>query len=128
MDKIDRLNTRLKQIGHIPKAGAIAFNLLGQTLQSKEVVLYLLEGAIHNTLGYLIATDVRVFYAGIDRHMKPMLEYINYEDIHTIETLLPSVDLLIKDKEERKFIIRGCEPKDALKFVKLIKYLREGPF
>jgi hypothetical protein len=130
MDKIDHLNTRFKQIGYEPKSGAIAFNLLAQTLKKKEIVLYLLEGSIHNTLGYIIATDVRVFYAGVDRHKKPMLEHINYENIETIEsitTLLPSVDVLITSKDGQQFRIKGCEPKDGNKFVKLIKYLSEGP-
>jgi hypothetical protein len=129
MDKIDHLNARFKQIGYIPKSGAIAFNLLAQSLKEKEILLYLLEGSIHNTLGYLIATDTRIFYAGIDRHKKPMLEHIKYEDIssiETIDTLLPSVDILITSKNEDEFTIRGCERTDGNKFVKLIRYLSEG--
>lgn len=129
MDKIDHLNTRFKQIGYVPQSGSIAFSLLAQSLKEKEVVLYLLEGSIHNTLGYLIATDSRIFYAGIDRHKKPMLEHINYEEIESIEsavTLMPSIDIIINSKSENEFIIRGCEPKDGNKFVKLIRYLSKG--
>lgn|SRR5690606_29518049 len=130
MDKIDHLNTRFRQIGYVPQSGAIAFNLLAQTLKKKEIVLYLLEGSIHNTLGYLIATDIRVFYAGVDKHKSPMLEHINYEDIENIEsvnTMLPSVEIIIKSKNGKEFRIKGCDPSDGKKFVKLISYLGEGP-
>lgn len=130
MDKIDHLNTRFKQIGYVPKSGAIAFNLLAQTLKKKEIVLYLLEGSIHNTLGYLIATDIRIFYIGVDKHKKASLEHINYEDIENIKSetsVLPSVEILITAKKGEQFRIKGCEPEDGKKFVKLIRYLSEGP-
>ncbi len=129
MGAIDHLNNRFKQIGYVPQSGAIAFNLLAQSLQEKEVVLYLLEGSIHNTLGYLIATDIRVFYAGINKHKIPMLEHINYSDITSIEsvkiTKVPSIEILISDNNDQEFRIKGCEPKDGAKFVKLLKYLSE---
>jgi len=129
MNTIEHLNSRFRQIGYEPKSGAIAFNLLAQTLKQSEVVLYLIEGSIHNTLGYLIATDRRIFYAGIDRHKKPMLEHINYEDIDAIEdldTLLPSIDILITSKKGNQVKIKGCEPSDGNKFVTLIKYLSQA--
>ncbi|MBX9853074.1 MAG: PH domain-containing protein [Cytophagaceae bacterium] len=129
MDTIDHLNSRFKQIGYTPKSGAIAFTLLAQTLKKKEVVLYLLEGSIGNTIGYLIATDKRVFYAGIDKHKSPMLEHMNYSDIENIKsvtTRLPSVDILISSRKGKEFRIKGCEPKDGNKFVKLLRYLSEG--
>lgn len=127
MNTVDHLNTRFKQIGYVPQSGAIAFNLLAQTLKNKEIVLYLLEGSVHNTIGYLIATDSRVFYAGVDKHKKPILEHIHYENITAIEsviTVLPSIDIEITSVEQ-KFIIRGCDPKDGEKFVHLIRYLSE---
>lgn len=127
MNTIDHLNTRFKQIGYVPKSGAIAFNLLAQSLKKKEIVLYLLEGSIHNTIGYLIATDSRVFYAGVDRHKQPILEHIHYEHISAIDsvtTVLPSIDIVITSVEQ-KFTIRGCEPVDGQKFVKLVRYLSE---
>lgn len=129
MNPIDHLNTRFKQIGYVPKSGAIAFNLLAQSLKEKEIVLYLLEGSVHNTLGYIIATDQRVFYAGVDKHKKPMLEHINYSDVASIEdnqTLLPSVEIVITSRTGQQIKIKGCEPKDGNKFVKLIRYLSEG--
>lgn len=129
MNPIDHLNTRFKQIGYVPKSGAIAFNLLAQSLQNKEIVLYLLEGSVHNTLGYIIATDKRVFYAGVDKHKKPMLEHINYSDVASIDdqqTLLPSVEIVITARNGQQIKIKGCEPKDGNKFVKLIRYLSEG--
>jgi hypothetical protein len=129
MDTIEHLNSRFKQIGYTPKAGAIAFNLMAQSLKKKEVVLYLLEGSIGNTIGYLIATDLRIFYAGIDKHKQPMLEHMDYgqiEDIESVTTRLPSIDILIRSRKGDEFRIKGCEPKDGNKFVKLIRYLSQG--
>jgi hypothetical protein len=130
MDAIDHLNNRFKQIGYVPKSGAIAFNLLAQSLGDKEVVLYLLEGSIYNTLGYLIATDTRVFYAGVDKHKRPALEHIDYDDIISIESVktikIPSIEILISDNDNKKFRIKGCEPVDGAKFIKLLKYLSAG--
>lgn len=130
MTTIEHLNARFRQIGYTPKSGAIAFNLLAQSLQDHEMLLYLLEGSMYNTLGYLIATDTRVFYAGVDKHKLPMLEHIDYYDIESIQqhqpSMIPSVEIMIKAKDGTEILIKGCEPKDGNKFVKLIRYLSQG--
>jgi hypothetical protein len=128
MKTVDHLNARFKQIGYVPQFGNIAFEDLVRSLKEKETVLYLLEGSIHNTLGFLIATDLKVFYVGVNRHKQPVLELINYQDITSIElikTELPSVEIFIHAKDNKSFEIKGCESRDAAKFVKLIKYFCE---
>ena len=129
MKTVEHLNARLKQIGYVPQYGSIALDDLVKSLKEKESVLYLLEGSIHNTLGFLIATDLKVFYIGVDKHKRPALELIKYEDIDTIDlikTELPSVEIRIIKKDKANFEIKGCESRDAVKFVKLIKYFCEG--
>jgi hypothetical protein len=129
MKTVEHLNARFKQIGYVPQYGTIALDDLVKSLREKESVLYLLEGSIHNTLGFLIATDLKVFYVGVDKHKSPVLELIKYEDIVSIDlirTELPSVEILITKNDKRNFEIKGCESRDALKFVKLIKYFCEG--
>jgi hypothetical protein len=129
MKTVEHLNTRFKQIGYVPQYGAIALDDLVKSLKEKESVLYLLEGSIHNTLGFLIATDLKVFYVGVDKHKSPVLELIKYEDIASIDLIktdIPSVEILIIKKDKANFEIKGCDSKDAVKFVKLIKYFCEG--
>jgi Bacterial PH domain len=129
MKTVEHLNARLKQIGYVPQYGTIALDDLVKSLREKESVLYLLEGSIHNTLGFLIATDLKVFYVGVDKHKSPVLAHIKYEDIVSIgliKTELPSVEIRISKKNQENFEIKGCDSKDAAKFVKLIKYFCEG--
>jgi hypothetical protein len=128
MKTVDHLNTRFRQIGYVPQFGNIAFEDLVKSLNEKETVLYLLEGSIHNTLGFLIATDLKVFYVGVNRHKQPVLELIDYKEItsiNLIRTELPSVEISIKCDINKSFEIKGCESRDAAKFVKLIKYFCE---
>jgi hypothetical protein len=128
MKTVDHLNARFKQIGYVPQFGTIAFEDLVKSLNEKETVLYLLEGSIHNTLGFLIATDIKVFYVGVNRHKKPVLEVINYQDISSIDLIktdLPSVEISIRSNHDKSFEIKGCDSRDAAKFVKLIKYFCE---
>jgi hypothetical protein len=129
MKTVEHLNARFKQIGYVPQYGSIALDDLVKSLREKESILYLLEGSIHNTLGFLIATDLKVFYIGVDKHKNPIIELIKYEDIDTIDLIktdLPSVEILLTKNDKRNFEIRGCDSRDAIKFVKLIKYFCEG--
>jgi hypothetical protein len=128
MKTVDHLNARFKQIGYVPQFGTIAFEDLVRSLKEKETVLYLLEGSIHNTLGFLIATDLKVFYVGVNKYKQPVLEIINYNDINSIDlikTELPSVEISIQSANNKSFEIKGCDSRDAAKFVKLIKYFCE---
>jgi hypothetical protein len=129
MKTVEHLNARFKQIGYVPQYGSIALDDLVKSLREKESILYLLEGSIHNTLGFLIATDLKVFYIGVDKHKSPIIELIKYEEIATIDLIktdLPSVEILLTKNDQRNFEIRGCDSRDAMKFVKLIKYFCEG--
>jgi hypothetical protein len=129
MKTVEHLNSRLKQIGYVPQYGSIALEDLVKSLREKESVLYLLEGSIHNTLGFLIATDLKVFYIGVNKHKHPIIELIKYEDIASIDlikTELPSVEISLVKKDTQNFEIKGCDSRDAAKFVKLIKYFCEG--
>ena len=130
MTKEEHLFARFKQIGYEVKAGAVAIHLLSQSLKQNESVLYLLEGSIQNSLGYLIATDKRVFYAGVDKFKKPVLEHLNYEDLYEIreteDELIPSIEITIMAKNQNQITIKGCEAEDGVKFVKLLRYLSKG--
>jgi hypothetical protein len=129
MKTVEHLNSRFKQIGYVPQYGSIALEDLVKSLREKESVLYLLEGSIHNTLGFLIATDLKVFYIGVNRHKNPIIELLKYEDIasiNLIKTELPSVEISLVKKDAQNFDIKGCDFRDATKFVKLIKYFCEG--
>ena len=129
MDKIEHLNLRLKQIGYEPEYGSLAFNDLTKSLKNNESVLYLLEGSIKNSLGFLIATDLRIFYIGVNKHKSPIIAHIKYEDItsveNTNESIIPTSEIMINGKDDQHIKIMGCEEEAAEKFVKLVKYFTE---
>lgn len=129
MNKIEHLNLRLKQIGYEPEYGSLAFNDLTKSLKNNESVLYLLEGSIRNSLGFLIATDLRIFYIGVNKYKSPVIAHINYDDITSVECIneeiIPSSEIMINGKDDQHIKIMGCETESAEKFVKLIKYFTE---
>ena len=129
MDKIQHLNLRLKQIGYEPEYGSLAFNDLTKSLKNNESVLYLLEGSIKNSLGFLIATDLRIFYIGVNKHKAPIIAHIEYNDITSVtcinDDIIPSSEIMINGKEDQHIKIMGCDQEAAEKFVKLINYFTE---
>jgi|GEM_PF-1568470 len=129
MDKIEHLNLRLKQIGYEPEYGSLAFNDLTKSLKNNESVLYLLEGSIKNSLGFLIATDLRIFYIGVNKYKSPVIAHIDYDEITSVEciheSIIPSSEILINGKDNQHIKIMGCEPESAEKFTKLINYFTE---
>jgi hypothetical protein len=128
-----RLNftDRLNQLGYAPDHAAVAYDNFIRSLKSDETILYLMEGAIRNTLGVIVATDKRIYYIGVDKHKSPMQQHVDYDDIIFItgkET--PWTSMEIKVKTETKYdelLIRGCEKNTGKEFIELIRLLTIKP-
>jgi hypothetical protein len=122
-----RITDRLTQLGYVPQTAAIAYDTFIRSLRPEETILYLLEGGIKNTLGFIVATDKRVYYVGINKFKDPFLELIDYkqiDEIHLSDTRWPSSYIrLVTNHEEKEIIIKGCEPVPASEFVELIRLL-----
>jgi hypothetical protein len=122
-----KLSERLKQLGYIPQTAAIAYNILVKSIKDKETILYLLEGAIRSTLGFVVATDQRCYYVGIDKYQNPFIESLDYDQIFRIgivESFFPSAEIhVITNTSLKEINIKGCDPKSAKEFVELILLL-----
>jgi hypothetical protein len=122
-----KLSERLKQLGYIPQTAAIAYNILVKSIKDKETILYLLEGAIRSTLGFIVATDQRCYYVGIDKYQKPFIESLDYDQIFRItivESFFPTAEInVITNSALKEIHIKGCDPKSAKEFVELILLL-----
>src|SRR6478752_10319456 len=97
--KKQHLDSRMDQLGYIPKAAFIAYENLLKSLKKEETILYLLEGSIKGSLGFVVATDLRVYYVGVNKYKMPFLSHIMYDDIKSIKTeespISPSVELIV---------------------------------
>ncbi len=85
-----------------------------------------MEGVYKNTVGVVIATDLRVFYVGVDKHKKPIVTQRKDDEISSIEAGSPvvvSVNLSIRTQDEKKLTFRGCDRNESQQFVELIKML-----
>jgi hypothetical protein len=126
MQTIVNIHTRFSEIGYQPNLGKIAFNDLAKNLRPDETILNVVEGAISNTLGVAIATDLRVFYVGVNKYHQPVLEELLYEDIVGIEitkSMFISVELIVHTKQQRDIRLKGCDPERAGEMVELISLL-----
>ncbi|MFN3402509.1 MAG: PH domain-containing protein [Cytophagaceae bacterium] len=126
MQAIGKINHRFNQIGYRPKFGNLAFNDLSRALMPDETILNVVEGSIKSTVGVVIATDLRVFYVGVDKRINPALQQISYDDISEVKVnngLFVSVELTIKTKSGNELIIKGCDQDRAQEMIELINLL-----
>ncbi len=127
----EKINTRLTQLGYVPQTAAIAFDIFLKSLKPDETILYFLEGSIKSTLGFIVTTDQRVYYVGIDKHGTPFIESIKYEDITGIsvrESLLPSTEITVHTKSIFNDIkVKGCDSHSASEYKELIDLLTNRP-
>lgn len=130
MQSQEQLHSRFQQIGYSPNIGQIAIEELAESLDKDETVFQLLEGSVQNTLGFALATDLRIFYIGIDKHKNCRFEQLEYTQVKSIETreIWPSSsEILIYTHNGNELKVRGCEQEVAAEFVELVKMLTEIP-
>lgn len=132
MKKIeDKITTRLNQLGYVPQTAAIAFDIFLKSLKPEETILYFLEGSIRNTLGFIVTTDQRVYYVGINKFGAPFSESILYNEITGIsvrESLLPSTEITVHTTSVFKDIkVKGCDSHSAAEYKELIDLLTNKP-
>lgn len=127
----EKISSRLSQLGYVPQTAAIAFDIFLKSLKPDETILYFLEGSIKNTLGFVVATDMRVYYVGIDKHAHPFMESILYKDISNIsvrESFLPSTEITVHTKSKFNDIkVKGCDSHSAREYKELIDLLTNKP-
>ncbi len=126
MQSINQLFKRFKQMKYSPVTGEIVFQPLANELNPDETILKLIEGAFQKTLGILLATDLRIFYIGINRFNKTTLEQIRYENIISVtisEPKIISAEVIIHSKNLAPIVVKGCDYNEARQFVELIKML-----
>lgn len=125
MQTLNKIFTRFKQLKYTPYTGEIAFDALAHALEKDETILKLVEGFWHNSVGLIIATDLRIFFIGLNRFNKTSLLQINYNDISSIDFTEPkliSSEVTITAKEN-SLTIKGCDYQEAKVFVELIRML-----
>lgn len=127
----EKITERLNQLGYVPQTAAIAYDTFLKSLKPDETILYLMEGSIKNTIGFIVASDMRLYYVGIGRHGKPFLELLDYNDIDQIsfqEYQAPALEVLVTTKSQHEqFHIKGCDRQQAQDFVELINLLTKRP-
>ena len=127
----EKISSRLSQVGYVPQTAAIAFDIFLKSLKPEETILYFLEGSIKNTLGFIVATDQRVYYVGIDKYKNPFIESIQYNDITGIsvrESFLPSTEIIVHTNSKFKdFKVKGCDSHSAAEYKELIDLLTKRP-
>ena len=109
-----------------PVTGVIAFEQLANALNNDETILKLIEGSYQNSLGLIIATDLRIFYIGINRFNKSVLQQINYDELISIlitEPKIISVEIIMHSKNLQPIMVKGCDFNEGKQFVELIKLL-----
>jgi hypothetical protein len=126
MQQLSDVYKRFKQMRYKPVTGAVAFEPLAHELNEDETMLKLLEGSFHSTVGLFIATDIRIFYIGINKLNDVVLEQVAYEEIESINISEPkfiSVEISIKTNHHHDLIIKGCDYQEGKEFVELIRML-----
>lgn len=126
MQSIEKLFDRFKQINYSPIIGGIAFDALANALEKDETILKLIEGSINASVGLLMATDLRIFYIGLNRFNKTILQQVSYDSIVSIELTEPkiiSVKLNLITKSGESLLVTGCDFSEAKKFVELLRML-----
>lgn len=127
----EKINTRLTQLGYVPQTAAIAFDIFLKSLKPEETILYFLEGSIKNTLGFIVTTDQRVYYVGINKYAAPFIESLKYEEITGIsvrESMLPSTEITVHTTSKFGDIkVKGCDAHSAAEYKELIDLLTNRP-
>ena len=126
MQPLNEIYKRFKQMKYAPATGVLAFDALSHALGKEETMLKLLEGNFHSTVGLFIATDLRIFYVGINRYNETILEQLAYEDIINIiisEPKFISVEITVYPKNGQPLTIKGCDYSEGKEFVELLKML-----
>jgi len=127
----DKIKTRLNQLGYVPQTAAIAFDIFLRSLKPDETILYFLEGSIKNTLGFIVTTDQRVYYVGVNKFGSPFSESIHYDEITGIsvrESLLPSTEITVHTSSKFNEIkVKGCDSHSATEYKELIELLTNKP-
>lgn len=127
----DKITNRLNQLGYVPQTASIAFNTFLKSLKPEETILYFLEGSIGNTLGFIVTTDKRVYYIGINKYGAPFTESIHYNEITGIsvrESLLPSTEITVHTTSKfNDIIVKGCDAHNATEYKELIDLLTNKP-
>jgi hypothetical protein len=127
----DKIKTRLNQLGYVPQTAAIAFDIFLRSLKPEETILYFLEGSIKNTLGFIVTTDQRVYYVGVNKFGSPFSESIHYDEITGIsvrESLLPSTEITVHTSSKFNEIkVKGCDSHSATEYKELIELLTNKP-
>ena len=126
MQSLDKIFQRFEQLNYSPITGGIAFEALANALNRDETILKLIEGSVYKSVGLMIATDLRIFYIGLNRFNKTILHQISYESIISVELSEPkiiSVELNIITKSGENIVMKGCDFGDSKKFVELLRML-----
>lgn len=126
MQPLTDIYKRFKQMRYAPVTGGLAFDSLAHALGKEETMLKLLEGNFHTTVGLFIATDLRIFYIGVNKYNETTLEQIHYEDIVSINITEPkfiSVEISINTKNSQPLTIKGCDYSEGKEFVELLRML-----
>jgi hypothetical protein len=127
----NKISDRLSQLGYVPQTAAIAFDIFLKSLKPDETILYFLEGSIKNTLGFIVTTDQRVYYVGINKFGAPFIESIQYSEITGIsvrESLLPSTEITVHTTSKFNDIkVKGCDAHSASEYKELIDLLTNKP-
>ncbi|TAH26558.1 MAG: hypothetical protein EAZ07_03630 [Cytophagales bacterium] len=126
MQELSDIYKRFKQMKYAPVTGGITFEALAHALVKEETMLKLLEGNFHATVGLIIATDLRIFYIGVNMYNQTTIEQIQYEDIVKIDITEPkfiSVEISIHSRNEKILTVKGCDYSEGKEFVELIRML-----
>ncbi|HEX8548088.1 MAG TPA: PH domain-containing protein [Cytophagaceae bacterium] len=126
MQSLHKLFERFTQLNYSPITGGIAFEALANALDKEETILKVIEGSITTSVGLIIATDLRIFYIGLTRFNKTVLQQISYDSIISVEMAEPkiiSVELNIITKTGGNILVRGCDYTESKKFVELLRML-----
>lgn len=126
MQQLSDIYKRFKQMKYAPATGVLAFDALAHALGREETMLKLLEGNFHTSIGLFIATDLRIFYVGINRFNETTLEQIHYEDVLNIQISEPkfiSVEITVQSRGGHKLTIKGCDYSEGKEFVEILRML-----
>lgn len=100
---------------------------LAEILFANERILYLLEGFIESTVGFLVATDLRILYIACSSLEDSVIIKINYNEIISIELKesFSSLGEIKIDQLGQSLNVCGCDKVDGRRFLELITGLSE---
>lgn len=126
MQTIEAINKRFKQMKYTPATGGIVFDSLVMSLNEDETMLKLLEGNLHSSVGLIIATDLRIFFIGVNLHNETKITQVFYDDIasiHLSEPVFISSVVTLTTNQSQQLVVKGCDYNEAKDFVELIRML-----